>query len=136
MSLGVNGSTSVINVERGSYIGTGEIKTSNDPMSITFDVAPDYVWLYATSGDTYAAAAQTELNGTQARYGFPVNMKELGTSFTMGPMPNNYQPGSSWAKKSSDGKTLSWYGNYRNAATWSNNNANTTYYYFGVKFAD
>lgn len=100
------------NIELKSYIGTG-LHGSTNPNSITFSFAPKAVlFLNYTS---YAGISGSNVNNSEIRgASLSVDMEALTTSYIDGTGP--YVVAShvqsyfhSYAKKSADGKTLTWY---------------------------
>lgn len=99
-------------IATGSYVGTGTYGSSN-PCSLTFDFAPRLFMLFwnvgllwkFTSGDMF----MINLEGIETDY------KRLWSSSS-----NSF-----WAKKSEDGRTISWYYTY---------NANAQCNYKGDKY--
>lgn len=118
-----------IKIEMGSYTGTGK-NGSQNPNSLTFSFAPKFVWF-----TSYAYNASTDLllhctiQGNNV-----VDMTSLTTEYIDGVGPRrtttNSSNHSSAAKKSEDGKTLSWYASL-NADTQMNT-ANRVYNYIAI----
>ena len=116
-------------IEIKSYVGTGTAGSSSSPTSVSFSFNPDYIWFC----------------GAKYSYGFHgmsdsfacVEMALLTTSFerydAWGQSYNNYSGSSMSLKKSSDGKTIYWYGRYNNADALINNTSGMKYYYIGIK---
>lgn len=90
-----------------SYVGTGTYG-ENNPNSLTFDFTPDFVIFLGRSADTSQSGLRP-LSLTQND--FPViDMSRTPNTYTMycGPCSENGAT-RAYGKKSSDGKTLTWY---------------------------
>lgn len=101
-------------IETGSYVGTGTYGVNN-PNSLTFDFAPSLLII------------------TADQVGLLIGCGGLTASYTsvhqMALMASNYNSYVTNAKKSADGKTITWY-NYNNAATQCN--TTTTWHYIAI----
>ena len=114
-------------IATGSYTGTGTYGGSN-PCSLTFDFAPQFVYIaIVNSSNTYDAYLTSE-NATFLLAG-------LSTSYIpYGYIYNGSRVERSHAKKSSNGKTLYWYSTTTQASvqgSWQLN-YRTTYYYVAI----
>jgi len=111
----------------GSYTGTGTYGADN-PCSLTFDFAPDVVWIYKY-GDRETAGA----GGTYPTYSI-MPTSRLPTTYTAGygfgdGFGANYTR-YSYGKKSEDGKTISWYTSENLSGNQNQFNENGTIYYY------
>lgn len=86
----------------GSYTGTGTCGINN-PNILTFDFAPKLVWFTYKYADGSYSPIAGENNAPI------IDMQILTTSFKKGSGPNTGTAGNS-GKKSSDGKSVYWYG--------------------------
>lgn len=129
--------TSKARIATGSYSGTGTSGSSN-AKSLTFDFAPRFIilthdhynvseidgggwWDLISRGFMYGSSSEN----TQ----LIINADTLTTSYQSGlgfAVEGTYRPS---AKKSADGKTITWYG--PNAASQANE-SNHTYYYIAI----
>lgn len=126
----------IAKITKGSYVGTNKFGETN-PNSLTFDFAPDIVYCfagqvklgnYSANLSAFLGTLPTMLLSTEYKGGNGESGLGFGTTSTA-----TNELAYSYAKKSSDGKTIYWY-NTSNA-TRQNNNLNTTYYYIGIKFS-
>lgn len=125
-------------VEVGSYVGTGTNGSSN-PNSLTFPFAPKLFWIYATQ-DKNSASVPNEVVPTDRYYNFEtlVPFANLTTSYVKGKGPAALTSSSSsvpYAKKSSDGKTITWYNTYTSGVSGAQaqlNTSNLTYHYIAL----
>ena len=130
----VNGLPTSAKSEVKTYVGTGTSGPSY-PCSVTFNIVPKVVvalgWRQASNNH------QVSLRGLGARYCTDVMFcEDITTSFAReagflycesSEMPNRY------AKKSSDGKTISWYiGNDNGNPHGQLNTSGNTYYILGI----
>lgn len=110
-------------IATGSYTGTGTYGASN-PTSLTFDFAPQIVWLYgyvafSTFNPTNSSAAN--YNVMSASVLTESYIEGAGFGLSSGTRP--------YGKKSSDGKTFAWYGSSDQNQF---NYANYVYYYIAI----
>lgn len=112
-------------LETGSYVGTGKYGEDN-PNSLTFEFAPKLLFITnrRISGDFYGSAS---IDGN------PMDCSILTTNYTNGlgfaskPESNIL---SGYAKKSFDGKTITWY--HRRDANSQQNGSGYVYYYLAI----
>ena len=117
-----------VQIEIGSYIGTGKYGKTN-PLSITTEFAADVIIMIATS------ATEANIPNVFTCYNAycPVIMSKVGADWTRGigfKLGESYIT-NTWSKKSSDGRTLYWYGNNLSDCA---NDSGRTYYYMAIKF--
>lgn len=122
-----------------SYVGDGTFGTEH-PTSITFDFVPKYVEMICsyTPGETWPVAYFTSYEGGSAIPMYRILADDLTTEYqsSRGFCPDSRMY-SIYAKKSADGKTISWYG-VSNTGWGSDNpmngfrqcNASNTRYYY------
>lgn len=115
-------------IEIGSYVGTGTYGSSN-PLSITTQFDANLISIIATEA-TESTIPNVFTSGGAA---CPVIMSHVGTDWTrgIGFSLNGTDQTNTWAKKSTDGKTLFWYGNYLDDCA---NESGRTYHYIAIKF--
>jgi len=118
--------TSTIRIQTGSYVGTGTYGEDN-PCSITFDFAPVLVFgpNYRYNRQVYFGSNIASGSGSLGL----VNMELCSTTYTLN-LGFGSSVTTSYAKKSSDGKTLYWYNTV--TATVQSNEANTTYSWVAI----
>lgn len=108
-----------LHIESGSYVGTGT-KGYDNPNSLTFSFVPKFVW---------CAGAPTDFGNSS--YVSMVMMDVLSTEYQR-------YAGFGWrsdgyGKKSSDGKTITWYYSGNNSdANYQFNYSGKTYYYIAI----
>lgn len=117
-----------VQIEIGSYIGTGKYGETN-PLSITTEFAADVIIMIATS------ATEANIPNVFTCYNAycSVIMSKVGADWTRGigfKLGESYIT-NTWSKKSSDGRTLHWYGNNLSDCA---NDSGRTYYYMAIKF--
>ena len=112
-------------IATGSYTGTGTYGSSN-PNSLTFDFEPKMVWIYQRVQNEVNELRN--FNVSDKVYLHSVSTDTLTNTFTKyrGPADNNGNA-NSYAKKSEDGKTISW---YNSGDATSQMNANYYDYYY------
>ena len=103
-------------IDMGSYVGTGKSNEEN-AVSLTFDFAPKFVFIYGTDSSERKGVALMDSIGTT----YATNIFFSSTSL--------------YVKKSSNGKTLSWY--YKSSNSNGNgdkqfNKSATDYYYLAI----
>lgn len=120
---------SKVRIATGSYVGTGKYGQSN-PNSLTFEFPPDLIIIhsYVYGLDTDTPALSNLLSQSPC-----IVTDELTTSYRRGFSPClNSSAYYGYAKKSSDGKTVSWY-NTKSAGDQLNsgpsNNVDSVYHY-------
>lgn len=114
--------------EYGSYVGTGTFRGSENAISLTFSFAPKLVILYGYGG-TFLHMGDSI--GNKSRW--IMDMDILTTEYREGNgFGSDYNDMYCWAKKSSDGKTVSWYTTYGSAA-YQANTSGTTYRYVAMR---
>jgi hypothetical protein len=92
-------------METVSYIGTGTVGADN-PVSVTFGFAPILMVLCDSGGRVY----QTPVNDSSYRWGSAIGVTSaLSTSYATGLFMGRFYSLILQAKKSPDGKTISWY---------------------------
>ena len=116
-------------IETGSYVGTGTYGADN-PNSLTFGFAPKLFSIYGgryISLDNYQIFSLYDGNCVNPIVPFDI----LFTSYRRGLAPGAPENNSanSYAKKSEDGKTISW---YASDAPSQNNSSSECYYYFAI----
>ena len=112
-------------IATGSYVGTGKYGISN-PNSLTFEFPPKLLFITQYNGDG-------NFYGANFIDGNPMDCSILTTSYTAGLGFSNVSSSdglSGYAKKTEDGKTITWY-HSRNATSQANY-AQNTYYYFAI----
>lgn len=119
---------SKVQIEIGSYIGTGKYGKTN-PLSITTEFAADVIIMIATS------ATEANIPNVFTCYNAycPVIMSKVGADWTRGigfKLGESYIT-NTWSKKSSDGRTLHWYGNNLSDCA---NDSGRTYHFMAIKF--
>lgn len=117
-------------IQTGSYIGTGTVGIDN-PNSITVNFVPNLIFC---SKDQFRLG--NYLMTTSGTYTLGVIlMAQLGTSYQAGFGFGGRATGSgayeSYAKISSNGKTVTWY-NTSNTPRMQNNESGTTYYWVAI----
>lgn len=116
-------------IETGSYVGTGTYGSSN-PNSLTFGFAPKLFSIYGaglTNLDNYQMFSLYDGNAVNNIVPFDI----LSTSYRKGLAPSIPEGASdnSYAKKSADGKTVSW---YSADAECQDNLPGNSYFYFAI----
>lgn len=116
-----------VRIATGSYTGTGTYGSSN-PNSLTFDFEPKLVFMFRNKlpmyGDVNSSAYQPVYGttiGMTAEYSrslFNIYGRRTGDDYYL------------YAKKSNDGKTLSWY--HEASASAQINNSGVTYQYIAI----
>ena len=100
-------------VETGSYVGTNTFGVNN-PNSLSFSKPPNFVWIYGameiSSGKYNSPDSVSNTGGNGSAFSITI-MDNLSTSYKQENGFGWYYYGSVYpfAKKSSDGKTLTWY---------------------------
>ena len=112
-------------IATGSYVGTGKYGPDN-PNSLTFEFPPKLLFItqYNDDGNFYGA------NSIDRN---PMDCSILTTSYTAGLGFSNVSSSdglSGYAKKTEDGKTITWY--HSSSASSQANYAQRTYYYFAI----
>lgn len=109
-----------VRIATGSYTGTGT-HGSNNPNSLTFDFEPKIVFI--TNGDRYT------VSHGNASYTSGSIVSLWPTSYTI--YCGFGETGGTYGKKSSDGKTLTWYNTYSDAKSqW--NTSGLVYRYIAI----
>lgn len=109
-------------IEVGSYVGTGTYGASN-PNTLTFWFEPKVVWICAIFNPTM-------LHGMFSNYVKPIVVTEsLSTDYKQG-VGFSFDSQNGYAKRSKDGKALSWY--VSSAASSQFNTSGFTYYYVAI----
>ena len=88
-----------------TYGGTDTFGAAS-PNSLTFDFAPSIVWMFGFGRKSDNSMMSTNMSSVCAPV---VDMSTIGTSYTRYRGLSNGDSGESYAKKSADGKTLTWY---------------------------
>lgn len=112
-------------IATGSYVGTGKYGSSN-PNSLTFEFAPKLLFITRSNGDG-------NFYGAYDIAGNPIDCSILTTIYTAGLGFATVSSGdalSGYARKSEDGRTISWY--HRRNASSQANYSGYTYYYFAI----
>lgn len=117
-------------IQVGSYRGTG-LYGSNSPNHITCDFVLKTVWFYSYKVSSGSETRDTFGGTFRYNAACVVPMADLTTSYS-GLKPPYFGSGdpsmeSSFSKKSSDGKTLTWYNTSHSAYQF--NNSGSTYYW-------
>lgn len=112
-------------MEFGSYSGTGGYGSSN-PNTLTFDFAPYFLMIFNSKGTMHAGNRMDYDDGSLEALPAIGCPAVLTTEFVSSSLFVTYQ--GMYAKKSEDGKTVSWYSGY-SAADYQMNSSGTTYYY-------
>ena len=120
-----NASSLHVKIATGSYVGTGKYGSSN-PNSLTFEFPPKLLFItqYNGNGNFY---------GANSIDGNPMDCSILTTSYTAGLVFSNVSNSdglSGYAKKTEDGKAITWY--HSGNADSQANYAQYTYYYFAI----
>jgi hypothetical protein len=136
----------VAKIETGSYVGTGYNGEAN-ANSLSFSFAPKVLMIFTSKGIVHHNGLYnsygTVLAGGNVAIGYPA---ALTTSYQADSLFEYYYGnggGDMYAKKSDDGKTISWYNSYRYYSDEQEeyiyaygerqlNAANTTYYYVAI----
>lgn len=109
----------------GSYVGTG-LSGESGTVTLTFDFAPQVLMIFNSNGTMFPGnmmVYDTTYCDVPA-IGFP---QALTTEFKAGLFRSEYSPGSLLAKRSADGKTISWYHTYG----YYNSEEDYTFYTYG-----
>ena len=121
----VNGNPLGVRIATGSYVGTGKYGPDN-PNSLTFEFPPKLLFITQYNGDgNFYGANSIDRN--------PMDCSILTTSYTAGLGFSNVSSSdglSGYAKKTEDGKTITWY--HSRSADSQANYAQYTYYYFAI----
>lgn len=92
-----------VKIEIGSYTGNGESVTKDNPLSLTFTATPKLLIVYSLEGASQDAVA----------FFFPLSLtesyKSTGYVGFMGGGANVFDAQYTFAKKSADGLTVTWY---------------------------
>ena len=118
-------------VATGSYVGTGDYNSgtgwgSSNPTSLTFDFAPKLLiigWKETLDSGFFTS----NLGDTSNNY-YSIYTGALTTQFKQ--YRGFGDPDSSYAKKSSDGKTITWYSTHH--ANSQRNDKRHKYYYLAI----
>lgn len=126
-------------VEVTSYVGTGQSGASN-PCSVTFTFAPKAVFFIGCNSSASTMYRCNAWTSFDMRDKFVIGANSLTTSYLSSPGGNGFgfdvegaNGNYSFGKKSSDGRTISWYcvgGGY--PETDQLNDSGVTYYFLGV----
>lgn len=117
-----------VKMATGSYVGDGTYGPDN-PNTLTFEFAPK---LFIFNGYTLDNVVQLSDSGCPTK---PINMDFVGTSYTpfnLGARGANF---AMYIKKSSDGKTITWYsteGTYDSGYDAQQNISGATYRYTAI----
>ena len=111
----------------GSYVGTG-VSGSGNPNSITFSRVPRLIMLLGTKTSDGEYHPLFGVGGG-SYYVYLVYADMLTTAYQKGLGLSNYSLLDIYGKKSSDGKTFSWYYDATDKANYQCNASGTTYYY-------
>jgi outer membrane murein-binding lipoprotein Lpp len=130
----VNGIPTSANTEIVTYVGNGKSGSSN-PCSVTFSkIVPKAIVCIGWKQSNSAFQSNMQSGGYRYNVSF-ILCDELTTSFVMGPgflfCDNTNQP-SRYAKKSSDGKTISWYIDGDSQSQAQINQSGYKYYILGI----
>lgn len=118
-------------IETGSYVGTGTYGSSN-PNSLTFGFAPKLFSIYGTRYIGIPGHNEISSTCTNSIRNNILPFDVLSTSYGQRLSPNVYLDNArdiSYAKKSEDGKTISW---YADSADHQNNMSDFSYFYFAI----
>lgn len=114
-------------IETGSYVGTGTYGEGN-PNSLTFDEAPDMVILLGYLDDTSCK----NVFGNEGSWSSVMCKVTTKTSFQAHSGFGNSTTSTRYCKRSSDGKTYSWY--HTNNSSFQFNYSERVYFYAAVYF--
>lgn len=120
-----NASSLHVKIATGSYVGTGKYGSSN-PNSLTFEFAPKLLFITQQQGNG-------DFWGIDSIDGNPMDCTVLTTSYVSGlgfATTTESDLFSGYAKKSEDGRTITWY--HRDNVSSQLNSAGYTYYYFAI----
>ena len=119
-----------VRIATGSYTGTGTYG-ANNPCSLTFPFLPKLIMLLGSKNENgeYSAAL-----GSYSYGGYLVYANMLTTAYQKGFGLSNYYSCNNYGKKSSDGKTFTWYYDYtgsrpNDGINYQCNVSGTVYYY-------
>ena len=119
-------------IATGSYTGTGTYGADN-PCSLTFPFVPKLIMLLGNVGadGSYSPSLGASSGGYCVHL---INVDKLTTTYQAGLGLANYSRFDAYGKKSSDGKTFSWYYNYtgsrpNDGINYQCNISGTVYYY-------
>ena len=130
-----------------SYVGTGT-SGQNNPTSLTFDFIPSFIWIALGDGTVYengnSGIGYSTLTQSSVYVGMPIIFCDnLTTSYKETFMYCSYYfetQKNIYAKKTSDGKTISWYiTNSDGSIQASNvqyNYSNTTYHVLAIGYKE
>lgn len=109
-------------IQTGSYVGTGTYG-KNNPSSLTFEFAPKWVYVYGSSGSSSSVSKNVD--------GFSMMFADwMTTDFKryagLGSAQNDDE---SYAKKSEDGKTFTW---YNTDSVGGQHNGTNTHYWIAI----
>ena len=121
-----------VRIATGSYTGTGTYG-ANNPCSLTFPFVPKLIMLLGNVGadGSYSPSLGASSGGYCVHL---INVDKLTTTYQAGLGLANYSRFDAYGKKSSDGKTFSWYYNYtgsrpNDGINYQCNISGTVYYY-------
>ena len=130
--LAALGLTNAAKIATGSYVGTGTYG-ANNPCSLTFPFVPKLIMLLGNVGadGSYSPSLGASSGGYCVHL---INVDKLTTTYQAGLGLANYSRFDAYGKKSSDGKTFSWYYNYtgsrpNDGINYQCNISGTVYYY-------
>ena len=119
-----------VRIATGSYIGTGTYGVNN-PCSLTFPFVPKLIMLlgYVRADGSYSPSLGASSGGYCVHL---INVDKLTTAYQTGLGLANYSGLEAYGKKSSDGKTFSWYYSTTSSSNGPNYQCNIsglTYHY-------
>lgn len=123
-----------------TYKGTNVIPTAENPVSVTFDFVPKVIIMLGTVSMSYISGGGVLYQQSDISYGNDqykhsvIYCDAISTEYTKDAgfvLWNEYNQPVRYAKKSADGKTISWYSNASTAYA-QYNTGNTTYYVLGI----
>lgn len=114
-------------MEFGSYVGSGSYGGSSSANTLTFDFEPRFLMIFSDTGTMHAGNRMDYDDGTLESLPAIGCPAALTTSFASGLF---VAYSGMYAKKSEDGKVVSWYAGY--SAAYQLNSSGTTYYYLAL----
>ena len=112
----------------GSYAGTGKSGSAN-PCSLTFDFAPKFIMFSIYWNGYYMSDVYNNGGG----FSSCVYTDGLTTSYAKGFAPAKGEANTAYAKKSADGKTISWYNTVSSSGPDRQlNGSGYVYYYIAI----
>lgn len=116
-------------IETGSYVGTGTYGSSN-PNSLTFDFEPKIVFLYMGYNELLGSNTMSFFTSVQSYYSNNMIFPEALTTTYKENMGFALMNGTSYGKKSSDGKKIFWY--HTHSAIEQHNKSGEVYRYIAI----